>query len=486
MPRQAVNIEPYRFEIERQIAAGNTQLQIRQWLVTKGVSIGKTGFSKRIVSWGISRTTSTLATNPALISAIETAFHTTHHDDEMIAQIITTQGILTTPNQVKEVRLAHNWRRRAHDQHQATQHRTRTFILVEQALQLEECRGYGRELMKNYLRLKFHHDAREDDVRDALSILDEVGTASRKPGPKKHHMGGEYITPGKNFELGYAEDGRQAAIQRQGDRKTRTSFSAHSPVVHFSVGVARFLPDRIAKNGGEWETIGRTLSINEDNRTLSSDQLTKSLMAQARSQAKHPSMKTWLGIGDESDWSLAHNNPTKGLPRNIAPWAKPQLLSTAIEGGCYASSGTTTKLYAIWLLYMPEAPPTPERSLSPSPKPIKKESKKGKIETEPEAKREIKQEPTRSKRSRPMSAEMSIAKRPGLGTRGKAKVTEEFERYASEDAAAEDAAKNAAEEATEKDMASEDDAVTEHRDEYQTVEEMIDNAEGSDGEGSEQ
>lgn len=75
-----------------------------------------------------------------------------------------------------------------------------------------------------------------------------------------------------------------------------------------------------------------------------------------------------------------------------------------------------------------------------------------------------------------MSAEMSIAKRPGLVTRGKARVIEEFERFASEDAA---------EEANEKDPGSEDEKAAEktsglendavHGDEYQTVEELINN-----------
>lgn len=46
------------------------------------------------------------------------------------------------------------------------------------------------------------------------------------------------------------------------------------------------------------------------------------------------------------------------------------------------------------------------------------------------------------------------------------------------------ASEDAAKEAAERDPASEDDAVTENRDKYQTVEEMIKKAEGSDGEKS--
>ena len=102
------------------------------------------------------------------MAAIEIAFHTTQHDDQKIAQSITSQGIPTTHSQVKVIRLAHNWHRRAYNKDQETQQRARTFALVEQALQHGECRSYGRELMKTYLRVKFRHNARNDDVRGAL------------------------------------------------------------------------------------------------------------------------------------------------------------------------------------------------------------------------------------------------------------------------------------------------------------------------------
>lgn len=68
--------------------------------------------------------------------------------------------------------------------------------MVNQALLQDECHCYGRELLKTYLQVKFHHNARDDDVCDALSQLDAKGTISRKPGPKKNHKAGEYITPG--------------------------------------------------------------------------------------------------------------------------------------------------------------------------------------------------------------------------------------------------------------------------------------------------
>lgn len=149
-----------------------------------------------MVSWNISRRTYTSPYSPALISAIEAAFHTTQHDDHTIAQHISNQA---TQNQVKEILLAQGWRRRANDNDQLSEKRAETFFLIKEALRQGECRCYGRGLLKTYLRIKFRHDARDDDVRDALSELDKRGTESRRPGPKKTHMGGEFITPGPDW-----------------------------------------------------------------------------------------------------------------------------------------------------------------------------------------------------------------------------------------------------------------------------------------------
>jgi hypothetical protein len=115
-----------------------------------------------------------------LVSAIETAFHTTQHDDEIIARNVTAQGIPTTRNQVKEeIRLANNWRRRGNNDAQLANARSETFALVALALQQGEVRCCGRRLLRTYLSVKFRHNARDDDVRDALIALDPTGVQSR-------------------------------------------------------------------------------------------------------------------------------------------------------------------------------------------------------------------------------------------------------------------------------------------------------------------
>ncbi len=164
MPRVAINLEIYQLEIKLRIDAGITQSKIREWLLTKGISISKKAFSRQIVHWEASRLTHTSPDNPALLSAIQLAINTTQHSDQKIANNITDSGIFTTRNQVEEIRLAQGWRRRGFDENQLATKRAETFALVSQALQKGESRCYGRRLLKTYLQIKFHHNARDDDI----------------------------------------------------------------------------------------------------------------------------------------------------------------------------------------------------------------------------------------------------------------------------------------------------------------------------------
>lgn len=129
-----------------------------------------------------------MANHPIIISAIKTTFHTTQHDDQAIAQIISSQGIFTTANQVKKIRLAQGWRRHTNNKDQLAQKRAETFTLIKQVLQQEEYRYYGRELLKTYLCVKFQYNVR-----------DQKGRESHRPGPKKSHIRGEFIIPGQDW-----------------------------------------------------------------------------------------------------------------------------------------------------------------------------------------------------------------------------------------------------------------------------------------------
>jgi hypothetical protein len=157
MPRPRIDLDAFRDEIERRIAQKHTHPQILSWLAGKGVIISKNTFSSRIVAWDASRRTRTAAQNPALVAAIDTAFHTTSHNDLTIAENITSQGIPTTRNQVEEIRLTHGWRRRANNDDQLAEARALTFSLIKKALKEGVVRCYGRGLFKIYLRLIYRH-----------------------------------------------------------------------------------------------------------------------------------------------------------------------------------------------------------------------------------------------------------------------------------------------------------------------------------------
>src|SRR5436305_5843405 len=199
MPRPRKDLDAFRDEFERRIASKHTHRQIRSWLAGEGLVFRKGTLQSRCVAWEATRRTRTTDTNTTLIDAVETAFHTTDHSDQTIADNITATGLSTTHNQIKEIRLSHGWRRRADNDDQLAEMRVETFALIKQALHDGVVRCYGRGLLRTYLRIKYRHNAREDDVRDAIATLDIPGTESRRKGPDKGRKGGEFITPGPDW-----------------------------------------------------------------------------------------------------------------------------------------------------------------------------------------------------------------------------------------------------------------------------------------------
>ncbi|MCJ1471012.1 hypothetical protein MMC07_009660 [Pseudocyphellaria aurata] len=249
-------------------------------------------------------------------------------------------------------------------------------------------------------------------------------------------------------------------------RKPKTGFdNSEGPIVHFNVGIAHFTFDDSHEDGGYWTALKSSFTIDEINRDLTSDELCMSLVTNLRSQIKRPNLKGWISCGSADNWSLGRTDPSKAAPRDGAPWTNPKLLSKAIKDTSYERkpiSGMLEKLVLIWLYYTPDAP---ESSLLAPPSVSRKfqqdtkgkKGKKGKKEKEikPEPgliKVEPKSEPSEEsdlfvksepselaipkkvpkgkavkstqKRQRPVSAEMSTAKRIGTITRRQAKELE--------------------------------------------------------------
>src|SRR3954452_14338726 len=109
MPRPPKDLDQFRDEIERRLAQRRTESQIRNLLTARGVRISKNTLSTRVVAWEASKRSRTADSNAALLAAIETEYHTTHHDDRAIAETIAAQGLHTTEMQVKRLRLANGW-----------------------------------------------------------------------------------------------------------------------------------------------------------------------------------------------------------------------------------------------------------------------------------------------------------------------------------------------------------------------------------------
>jgi hypothetical protein len=104
MPRPRKDLDAFRDEIERRVASKHTHRQIRSWLAGEGLVVSKGTLQSRCVAWEATRRTRTAGTNTTLIDAVETAFHTTGHSDQTIADNITATGLSTTHNQIKEIR----------------------------------------------------------------------------------------------------------------------------------------------------------------------------------------------------------------------------------------------------------------------------------------------------------------------------------------------------------------------------------------------
>lgn len=170
MPRPPANLEPFRSEIEdRVFIQKQSQLGIVEWLSEQGVTCSKQTLLRRCREWGVTRRNQN-RTNLALIEAIKNEYFTTPKVDADIAASLNAQGIITTKQQVQDIRLKHAWRRRAYSHDQLVDQRRETFRKVEQLLAQNPPRT-SRTFVIPALREQYHYQAREKDVRDALKFF---------------------------------------------------------------------------------------------------------------------------------------------------------------------------------------------------------------------------------------------------------------------------------------------------------------------------
>jgi hypothetical protein len=180
MPRPQAIPDQLRPDLERLILLEKQpHSAVLDWLATKGVVCQSRTLKAYCQRWNITRQ---VRFSDAVVSLIDTEFHTTLHDDATIARRLTDQGFSISARQVRSVRTAKGWKHRTRDSEERQQNWTETFNRVGQALAEGTVRSYGREMLQSNLRQQGYR-AREDDVRNALKLQDPAGTEKWKKAP---------------------------------------------------------------------------------------------------------------------------------------------------------------------------------------------------------------------------------------------------------------------------------------------------------------
>jgi hypothetical protein len=91
MPRSQIELDQFRDEIERRIALKHTQPEILNWLAQQGAIISRNTLSTRVNAWATDRS-KTASSDAKLVSEVDTAFHTSEHSDETIANNLNAAG----------------------------------------------------------------------------------------------------------------------------------------------------------------------------------------------------------------------------------------------------------------------------------------------------------------------------------------------------------------------------------------------------------
>lgn len=117
---------------------------------------------------------------------IEELFRTTFLTDlEIATHLLKEDGLFTSPNQVKEIRIANNWRRHLTDEVAQAVRQTETTQEVHTLLHDGQARNWGRRWTMTHLRRKQGYRANDRDVSKTLKQLNPQAVAERRPGVHK-------------------------------------------------------------------------------------------------------------------------------------------------------------------------------------------------------------------------------------------------------------------------------------------------------------
>ena len=198
MPARNFILDRFKDEIRRRIMEeGESQNTILAWLRSEDVLVDRKTFYRRCQAWGILQQPS-IYQNSRVEAIIRVCYEDTFDTDIMIAERVLHQtGVDITSRQVQRIRLQHGWRRATRNGTERLKEALKTTEKVYEELYVDgTARQWGRGFVHTNLRRQ-RYSARERHVRDALRVLDPIGTVERRPGPRhRRRRGGEFIVSG--------------------------------------------------------------------------------------------------------------------------------------------------------------------------------------------------------------------------------------------------------------------------------------------------
>jgi hypothetical protein len=190
-------IDEFKHHILVQKEQHATHSEVNLWLRNHGINVSERTLARRLKDWGFQQNATTQASSE-LISRIDHLFHRTMWSDSKIASQLSEEfSEKVTENQVQEIRLKKRWLRRTPDPAERIQRQLETKRHVHDTFHEGSGRSYGIEWMRNNLRRRLGHRARQEDVRIALRQVDPIGVERRRPGLRRSRLD-NYITDGPN------------------------------------------------------------------------------------------------------------------------------------------------------------------------------------------------------------------------------------------------------------------------------------------------
>jgi hypothetical protein len=197
------DLAEYQHHIREMVTNGYTNSDIVADLARQGLRVTERTLKRRLQVWGIQRANGmpgvkTGGATDALAEAVNFIFHhTTLNDDAIAARILTDYNLHTTGRQVRSIRSDFGWLRARSGARKAAQ-TAEVQHQVENAILNGPARTFGRRWFITYLRQQFGFRAGQEDVANALRLVDANGVASRLPGLRKIRLE-NYTTSGPNF-----------------------------------------------------------------------------------------------------------------------------------------------------------------------------------------------------------------------------------------------------------------------------------------------